>query len=212
MSETAPTTPAPPTPSTTTEPTTPPPTTQPTTPDTESKTSLLNDEGAAAEGAPESYSDFTLPEGFEATPEGLAEAKALFKELGLPQANAQRVMDLHAKSVQEAMNAPFKLWQDTQERWVNEVKADPEIGGKLGQVKSTIAKAIDGLGDAKLAKDFREAMDFTGAGNNPAFIRAFFRLAQKVTEGSHVSGSPAGAQDRPRSAAQAMYPNLPSGA
>jgi hypothetical protein len=56
-------------------------------------------------------------------------------------------------------------------------------------------------------------MDYTGAGNNPAFIRAFFKLAERLVEGSHVTGKGPvqvrqdGTSGRP-SAAAAMYPNL----
>lgn len=176
--------------------------------------SLLNEgtKPAADVAAPEAYADFTLPDGFEANDEIMTEAKTVFKDLNLPQASAQRLVDMYAKVSQTAAEAPFKLWQDTQADWVSKVKADPEIGGKLDQVKATISKAIDGLGDSKLASDFREAMDYTGAGNNPAFIRAFYRLASKITEGSHVSGAPGGQTAKPRSAASAMYPNLSTGA
>jgi len=59
-------------------------------------------------------------------------------------------------------------------------------------------------------------MDSTGAGDNPAFIKAFYKLAQRVTEGSYVQGrgpaevtAPGGRRPSP---AQAMYPNLPSSA
>jgi len=95
------------------------------------------------------------------------------------------------------------------------MKADPDIGHKLQEVKQTISKAIDGLSDPKLAADFRAAMDYTGAGNNLAFAKVFFKLASLVTEGGHVAGTgPSrfgqgrpGAQ--PDSAAHAMYPALP---
>ena len=57
----------------------------------------------------------------------------------------------------------------------------------------------------------------TGAGDHPAFVKAFNKLAAFVTEGSHVSGKgpsdlgqqKPGAPTKP-SAAQALYPNLPS--
>lgn len=160
------------------------------TPEPTSEPTLLNQDSKPSEpaAAPESYSDFTFPEGFEADKDALAEATGVFKKLGIPQEGAQQLVDLYAKQIQEAIEAPTKLWLDTQEKWKSEVKADPEIGGKLDQVKNTVARAIDGLGDPKLAKDFRAAMDYTGAGNNPAFIRALYKLAQKVTEGGIVTG------------------------
>ncbi|HEX4919320.1 MAG TPA: hypothetical protein VFV92_01095 [Candidatus Bathyarchaeia archaeon] len=139
-----------------------------------------------------------------------------FKELNLSQDGAQKIMDLYNKEVVEAQEGPYKLWQETQDKWRTEIMQDPELGGKLDQVKATVARAIDGLGDPKLATEFRAAMDFTGAGNNPAFIRAFYKLASKLTEGGAAAGGgPAGSGtpggNKPPSVAQALYPNLASG-
>ena len=148
---------------------------------TQDKPSLVNAkepekaETKAAEGAPEKYEAFKVPEGFEMPEETTKEVQTMFKDLNLSQEAGQKLIDYYAKQSQQAAEAPFKLWQQTQEKWQNDVKSDPEIGSKLTEVKTTVAKAIDGLGDAKLANDFREAMDYTGAGNNLAFIKAFYR-------------------------------------
>lgn len=168
--------------------------------------------------APDKYSDFKPPahwneQGWELDKDLIANAVPLFKDLNLSQDQAQRLIDFYTKVSEDEYTKSSTTVREQTEKWVSEVKADPEIGGKLDQVKATVSKAIDGLGDPKLASDFREAMDFTGAGNNPAFIRAFYKLAQKVTEGTIVSGgrpSPVRAPaDGPRSAAKALYPNLP---
>ncbi len=177
--------------------------------------SLLNDKKAEPPtGAPEAYTDFTVPEGYTLDPKVAEEASGIFKELGLPQASAQRLVDFYTSKTQEAFDAPFKLFAETQQKWVAEVKADPEIGGKLDQVKTVVSRMLDGLGDEKLTSAFREAMDYTGAGNNPAFIRTLYRLAQRTTEGTLVTGGGnidvKNPSNRPPSAAQALYPNLPS--
>jgi hypothetical protein len=162
---------------------------------------------------PEKY-EFNLPEGFTLDETVAGEVTTLFKDLGIDQPGAQRLVDFYTNKLTEAVDAPFKLWAETQKGWVDEIKADPTIGKRLPEVKTTVARAIDGLGDPKLAADFREAMDVTGAGNHPAFIRAFYKLAQQVTEGRHVSGRGPSAESQvapgsaPRSAAEAMYPNL----
>lgn len=179
------------------------------------KPSLLNDKEGEHGGAPEKYEDFKVPEGFTLDGEVATEAGAIFKDLNLSQAAAQRLVDFYVGKTKEAADAPFKLWQDTQERWIGEAKADKEIGGKLPEVKQVVSRAIDSLGDPALAQSFREAMDITGAGNHPAFIKAFYKLAQKVTEGTHVAGggpSPAGQKrpgSQPETAAKALYPTLP---
>jgi hypothetical protein len=144
----------------------------------------------------------------------MKDVHSTFKEMGLTQAEGQKLMDLYGKEIVRAETAPYQVWQETQEKWRTEIRNDPDIGGKLDQVRETVARAIDGLGDPKLAREFREAMDYTGAGNNPAFIRAFYKLASMVTEGKAApAGGPSPAA-RPQGArpslAQSMYPGLPT--
>jgi hypothetical protein len=165
-------------------------------------------------GAPTEYSQFTVPDGYELDPGVAKEASSIFKTMNLNQTQAQQLVDFYTKKTAESANQPYTAWQEMQEQWVKEVKADPQIGPKLNDVKTTIARAIDGLNDPKLAASFREAMDYTGAGNNPAFIKALYKLAQMVTEGGHVAGTGPSSPGQRRanevpSAARAMYPNLP---
>src|SRR5215475_1881377 len=199
-----------------TKPPEPKPTTE--TKSEDDKSSLLNKDvkKEAAVGAPEKYEPFKIPDGFEITEDSAKEVNTLFKDLNLSQEQGQKLVDAWAKSNLEANDAPYKAWEDLQKKWVDEVKLDPEMGHKLPEIKSTIGKALDSLGDSKLSQDFRAAMDFTGAGNHPAFIKAFWKLAQAVTEGGHVAGhgpSPLGQRapgtaERP-TAARSLYPNLP---
>ena len=184
--------------------------------------SLLNKdakEGDKPTGAPEKYEDYKVPEGFTLDPEVKTEADKLFKGMNLSQDQAQSLVNFYADKVKEAFDAPFNAYQDQRQEWRKQAEANPELKGKLsngGEVLTTIGKALDSLGDPQLANDFRQAMDLTGAGDNPAFILAFYRMAQRLTEGSHVTGrGPASpGQQRPnqpaRSVAQDLWPNLPS--
>lgn len=165
--------------------------------------------------APDSYS-FKAPEGYELNETVVAEASTLFKELGLSQASAQRLVDFNAKLAQSAADAPYAAYDAMREGWQSQVKADPELGPKLPQVKETIGRALDTLGDPKLIADMKEALNLTGAGDHPAFIKAFYKFAQAVVEGRPVTGanpsphgqSVNGVNQRP-SAAKGLYPNLP---
>ncbi len=184
---------------------------------TAASTSVLNEPAAkTAEakpaGAPESYTDFTVPDGFTLDAAVSKEAGEMFKGMGLDQTQAQALVDFYVAKTSEAAQAPFKAFRDMQDGWANDLKSDPEIGGKLDQVKTTVSKAIDSLLTPAQAKDFRQAMDDYGMGSNPAFVRAFYALAQKVTEGGAVrAGGPVGQNAPgavPVSAAKALYPNL----
>ena len=184
---------------------------------TETKTDAKPEGEKKAEtaGPPEKYEDFKLPEGVELAPEAVAEVSTLFKELGLSQANAQKLVDFHSKTLQATaeatLKAPLDAWMAQKATWKTEIKADPEIGGKLGEVKAQIASMYEALGpaNAALVKDFKSAMDLTGAGDNPAFIKLFAKLAERLGEGKPVQGNkpPGGPKLSP---AQSMYPNLPS--
>ena len=186
----------------------------------DSDKSLLNkDAKDTPTGAPEKYSDYKVPEGFVLDPEVKTEADKLFKGMNLSQEQGQSLVDFYTAKVKEAFDAPFNAYQDQREKWRAEAEQMPELKGKLsngGEVLTTIGRALDSLGDPQLANNFRQAMDMTGAGDNPAFILAFYRMAQRLVEGSHVTGrGPArSGQQRPdqpaRSVAQDLWPNLPS--
>lgn len=180
----------------------------------ETKTELAKEpaKDAPKTTAPEKYEAFKLPEGFTLPEAKLAKAHEVFKGLGLDQAGAQALIDFHTAEIAEVAGAGDKEYSTMRETWRDAVKADPEIGSKLEAVKQTVSKALDSLGDPALAKDFRAAMDLTGAGDNPAFIKTFYKLAQKLTEGTSVQGggpTKVTAPDaKPISAAAALYPNL----
>lgn len=183
--------------------------------------SLLNKKDDAAKpeakpaGAPEKYEPFKVPEGFALDPAVATEAGTLFKELGLSQDAGQKLIDLYSAKTAAAAEAPYKLYAETRQKWQADVKADPEIGGKLAEVKTTVSRALDAVAGSELSKQFREAMDLTGAGDHPAFIKAFYKLAQAVGEGTIVKGGgptvpgqkASGSPARP-TAAHALYPNL----
>lgn len=170
---------------------------------------------------PEVY-EFTAPENYTIDAALLEKATPIFKELGLTQEQAQKLVDIQVAREIENAKAPEASYTALRTEWQAATLADPDIkaystDGKTGidAVKIDIGRALSSLGDTKLEADFRAAMDLTGAGDNPAFVKAFWRLAQKVGEGKHVVGhgaSPEG-QRAPGSAAkpspaQAMYPNL----
>lgn len=171
----------------------------------------------AKPGAPEKYEAFTLPEGYEADEAMMGKATTLFKELGLPQEAAQKLVDFYAESAQQAVDAPINHWLETQKEWKAEIAKDPQVGHRLREVRTNFSKMLDTMDDPSLVKSFREALIFTGAGNHPAFVKLMDKLSQRFTEGSHVRGNgptkesqaAPGSSARP-SVAAAIYPNLPA--
>jgi hypothetical protein len=129
-------------------------------------------------------------------------------------------VDFYVAKTTESHNQPYEQYQETRQTWRSEINADPDIGGtKLNGVMVSISKLIDSFGDAKVADAFREAMDYTGAGDNPGVVKGLYALAKRLTEGGPVRGSgPSGEGQRQPgtpaapTAAAALYPHLPSSA
>jgi hypothetical protein len=171
-----------------------------------------------SKGAPETYADFKLPDGFKLSDEMKTDVTGMFKSWGLNQDQAQQAIDYYTKQTADIANAPYQHYLETRKGWRDEIASDPVIGSKQAAVKAEIGRAINSLGDPKMVADFRQALDITGIGDHPAFVRAFYAFSQRLNEGKPVAPrgpSPLGQTDPSRgdakpSAAQAMYPNLPT--
>lgn len=153
------------------------------------------------------YKEFTLPEGMTVDEPGMKAATDLFKEARLPQEQAQKFIDLAVGREKAAAEASVKAYVELQNKWVSEIKADPEIGGdRLDATMASCARAIDRLAVPGL----KDALNMTGAGNHPAIVKAFNRLGQLLSEDRFRpgNGAPPAATQTP---ADKLYPNLPSG-
>jgi hypothetical protein len=161
--------------------------------------------GAAAEpAAPIQYQDFTLPKGVEVDGDTLSAAKSLFAEQRLPQEQAQKLVDLYVARANAAAERNVAAWRDTQEKWAGEVKADPDIGGP--RFPASVAAASRAIEWARVP-GLKEALDMTGAGNNPAIVKAFVRFGQALAEDRFAAGN-GGVPDQ-RSIAERLYNNTP---
>lgn len=186
------------------------PTTTPPKAEGEAKTE------AAPNGAPETYADFKAPEGVTLSKDMIAEAAPIFKELGLNQDQAQKLIDFAAKNQIGTAEANQNAYNTMREGWRNEVLKDTTLatGNDLKpEVRQSIGRAVDALG-AELGPQFRQVLDLTGLGDHPVMVKAMYEMSKFITEGRPVTGkgpSPAG-QASPsapaKSLASAMFPNL----
>lgn len=195
---------------------------QTTQTDTQSQAKAEGDKSAEAKAddkvtaVPEKYEAFKLPEGMQLSEKAAGEASTVFKELGLSQDAAQKLVDFHTAQLKAVVDDAAATYNRTRDEWRGEVLKDPKLAhnGELRpEVKATLSKAIDSLG-GELGPKFREALNVTGVGDNPAFVRGFLQFAEKFSEGTLVkAGGPVASKangSTRQTAAQAMYPNLPS--
>ena len=151
----------------------------------------------------------TLPENFVIPEDVGKEFTELAGKHGLKTEAAQELVNLYASQVQKQMNASAELYERMNTEWVDSIRADKEVGGE--KLDGNLAKIGKLLGDSKFVDPgFKEALDLTGAGNHPAVFRTMLKIADALSEGAPVGGTPS-AQSRPGSIAEAMYPNNPKG-
>lgn len=169
----------------------------------EARAADSKDGKAADPNAPIEYGDFALPEGVTLDTETMTEAQALFQETKLPKENAQKYVDLYTKQIQKFADGLGENWVRTNQQWVKDFKADPEIGGAREQATIALTQAaMTRFGTPKL----QEALVLTGAGNHPEFIRFFARVAAATGEGTHVQAGQGAASARP--AEHVLYPSM----
>lgn len=157
---------------------------------------------AKANEVPETYEAYKLPEGVQVDEALLGEFNTVAKELGLTQAQAQKLVDLQAKTAaagetgrEEFLAQALKTQSDA---WVNEIKSDPELGGaKFEATVSTAVKAISTF----FGDDFRQLLNDSGIGNNPALIRGMHKIGLAISEDKLViPGSDASVTEDKRAA------------
>ena len=167
----------------------------------------FEDEGSHE--VPEAY-ELEAPGGFTIEPAALAAATPVFKELGLSNEQANKLMPVAAKfaaGLSDKLNAQI-LSQVRADRkaWLDTAMADHEIGG--ANWKQTLAKgayALDNLGFPK-GSPFRVLLDESGLGNHPEMIRAWAKVGRAIGEdGDFVRGT--GGTSSRRDAAETLYPN-----
>ena len=134
---------------------------------------------------PEAY-DLTAPEGMTIDPALLEEATPIFKEIGLSNEAANKVLplaqSLMTKSHDAAVQSMIDAGAQQRKAWLDEAKADPDIGGgKWDATLHSAAKALDALGYPE-GSPFRAALTETGFGNHPEMIRAMAKVGAMVGE------------------------------
>lgn len=157
--------------------------------------------------APESY-QFTYPEGYTPDDAALGEITGVFKELGLTQEQAQKLVEYDAKRMSSATSPEAQQAAAIEHRnaqvaqWEGEIKADKELGGANLDASIQIAqKALASYGSPELSAMLKQS----GLGSHPEIVRFFHKVGKELSEGSlHRTTTEVPAE---RSLADRMYPN-----
>jgi hypothetical protein len=148
-------------------------------------------EGAAAEAppAPIEYA-FTYPEGIK--PESIDKERmsaftGILNDGRVDPAKGQQLLDLHLTEVGEAVKKlaqqQWDVFNSQQDRWREEVKAHPVLGGARHQTAiREIMSVVDQYGgEAQERQALLDAFRTTGIANNPAFLMFLHRASSDLT-------------------------------
>lgn len=161
------------------------------------------EEQAKPAGAPESYAEFTLPEGISLDKAALEGFTPLAKDLNLSQEQAQKVVDLYAQKMLPQIQQAFADQKAQMvEGWLQASIKDQDIGGaRFDASVSTARKALDAFGTPAL----KAALDESGLGNHPELIRLLANIGNRISE--DATASTTSATTGSRSAAEILYGN-----
>lgn len=162
-----------------------------------------DDDDDSPEGAPEEYEDFTAPEGVELDADVLSDFKGLAKELNLPQAQAQKIVDVGVQLSQKWAEQSAAAVEAMQSEWLEQAKTDKEFGGEALNANLAIGKkALDTFGTDEL----RGLLEQSKLGDHPEIIRFFTRVGKAISEDSVVTpgGEP---KSKPKGLAERIFDN-----
>lgn len=120
---------------------------------------------------PEKY-EFKPPEGVEFDSALLEAYTPVFKESGLTQDGAQKLLETHLTIQQDAFQKQIASWE-------TELKNDKEFGGK--NFETNVQEAQRAVARF-LSPEDKAYLDRTGLGNYPGLVKAFQRIGKAISE------------------------------
>lgn len=127
---------------------------------------------------PEKY-DLKLPEGSHLKPDAIEKIASFAKERGLSNEQAQAVLDREHQALDEHVSAQQAALKERQAKWLDELKADKEVGGEALKENAELAKRLfQKFGDSKLTED----LNVTELGNYPPLFRFAVKVARAMAE------------------------------
>ncbi|WP_454618367.1 hypothetical protein [Bradyrhizobium cenepequi] len=144
-----------------------------------------------------------MPEGVQVDQEMVDALGPEFKDLGLTNKQAQKLADKFIALQTDRAKKQGETWGQTVSGWVDQAKADKEIGGdKWDSTVKTARRAVDTIGTPAL----KEYLEATGGGNHPELIRFMAKVGAMIREDNPADGG-AGGSGKPAEAAHVLFPN-----
>lgn len=170
--------------------------------DADGETATGEETDLSGQTPPDTYADFVMPEGVEVDSALLTEATPLFKELGLTQDQAQKLVDFQAKQAKAGSESQVDAFNQLMNDWQEQSKNDKEFGGDKFEENVGIARsAIDKFGTPEL----KQLLEEHGVGNHPEVIRFMVKVGKLTSE--DVPGGTNSPTTKAQDRVSLLYPN-----
>ena len=157
---------------------------------------------------PEKY-DVKVPEGMTLNAEALEAVTPVFKELGITQEAAQKLIDAYApvvaKQAQAQHEAAMKSFDEQIETWGKETRE--MLGPDAAKAMAPAAKFINSVA-GKDAPALRQLLNDTGMGNHPVMVRFLINAGKSISQDSFSEGGNPAGNDTAEAAVGRMYPSM----
>ena len=148
------------------------------------------------------YADFEMKEGIELDADALALATPLFKELGIDQAGAQKLVTLQSDLIQAGAKQQVDAFNEQIATWREDSKNDKEFGGEAFDENVKLAQtAVNKFGTPEL----KQLLEDYGVGNHPEIIRFMVKVGKLTAE--DVPGAEGNATGKSDDHVSILYPN-----
>jgi len=178
--------------------------------------SFLKSEGDDANAekpaeAPAEYAEFTVPDGVKLDDALLAEAAPVFKELGLTQEQAQKLVDFQARmqlgGAKDAAEAKANAEVEAQKQQAkidneNIATLRNEFGDQYAVKQAAAQRAIRRFDPSGEMLSFVES---AGLGTFPPFVRFLAAAGEAISEPSFLASEKPASSEAPKSPAEIMY-------
>jgi hypothetical protein len=164
-----------------------------------------SDAAGDAEGSqtpPDEYADFKMPEGVQLDDSLMTDALPLFKEMGLTQDAAQKLVDFQASRVQAEAQKQVDAFNQLKTEWREQSANDKEFGGDAFDENVKFAQAaVNKFGTPEL----KQLMEDYGVGNHPEMLRFMVKVGKLTAE--DVPGSDGVVGSAKKDIVSTLYPN-----
>lgn len=141
----------------------------------EQEGNLLKPEEEKPQGAPESYGDFKLPEGFTLEGYNLDGVKDLFKESNLTQEQAQKLIDMHCDILQKQAAAQREQVMTQIKTWKHDIKSHKDFDVELSYATQAMKRFVK-------TPEERALFDDPVFSNHPAVWSLLVGIGKALTE------------------------------